>query len=141
VRIAAYRVRSYRGVPRGREGQALAWHPIMRLHEVDILEADRPIVTAIRLGRQVSLAALAAGVIVVDQVDAIPADRHPATMTGLWLTDPLQAVSAAAAGADFLLLQAGCPIDRDVLRACGLPWYTPSGSAVDGAHGSWRPAY
>lgn len=51
VLLDAWLVRSYRGVPRGLDGQKLAWVEPDELSRVDLLEADAPIVTAIRLPR------------------------------------------------------------------------------------------
>ena len=41
-------VTDYSGEPHSREGQALAWVPVQELAEADLLEADRPMVEALR---------------------------------------------------------------------------------------------
>ena len=56
VHILGYIVQRFQGEPVGREGQVIAWHAVEELPDVDILEADRPIVTGLRLGDRVDLA-------------------------------------------------------------------------------------
>jgi mutator protein MutT len=53
VRIEAWRVRAWAGEPASLEGQALRWCDPEALAQIDILEADRPIVTAIRVPRRI----------------------------------------------------------------------------------------
>lgn len=142
VRIAAYRVHRYAGAPQGREGQALAWHPIVALAEVDILEADRPIVTALRLGSVVVLADLPSHVRLVHHPEPRTPTGDPRSLTGLWLPEPRRAAEAVAAGVDFLLMT-GAPDGPacDALRACGLPWYVPEGRYAPAATGAWRDGH
>ncbi len=138
VRIAAYRIHRYAGVPTGREGQALAWHPLTRLHDVDILEADRPIVTALRLGSPLVLASLTADAIVYEGVESVQGATTPAQMVGVWLTDAGQALRARDAGADFLLLTPEAASRHcSELRRSGLPWYAPVEIPAPGATGRW----
>lgn len=42
-------IAAWQGEPQGREQQALAWCPPERLHEYDLLAADAPIISALRL--------------------------------------------------------------------------------------------
>jgi mutator protein MutT len=49
VRIDCWRVGSWRGTPAPLDGQRLRWCPREELLDADILEADRPIVTALSL--------------------------------------------------------------------------------------------
>lgn len=49
VALDVWRIHAYGGVPSGREGQALAWCDPQRLAEIDLLEADAPIVRALSL--------------------------------------------------------------------------------------------
>lgn len=49
VLLDVWRVSAYRGIPVGREGQPLRWVPAEELAAGDLLEADRPIVNALRL--------------------------------------------------------------------------------------------
>ena len=51
VRIEAWRVESWTGEPTALDGQALRWCPREELPDADLLEADRPIVTALWLPR------------------------------------------------------------------------------------------
>ena len=47
VELSLWVIERFRGVPRAREGQRLKWVEPGRLGEEDILEADRPFVTAL----------------------------------------------------------------------------------------------
>ena len=49
ILLDAWRVTRYSGTPRGLDSQALDWVAPDQLTRVDLLEADRPIVTALRL--------------------------------------------------------------------------------------------
>jgi len=49
VLLDVWRVTAYKGEPRGLDGQALEWIAPDRLPTIDLLEADRPIITALRL--------------------------------------------------------------------------------------------
>ena len=49
VRIDCWCIRSWRGTPAGLDGQRLRWCLPAMLADADLLEADRPIVTALRL--------------------------------------------------------------------------------------------
>ena len=48
VRLDVWVVRDYRGEPAPREGQALRWATLEELADTGLLEADRPIVAALR---------------------------------------------------------------------------------------------
>jgi 8-oxo-dGTP diphosphatase len=48
VKLDVWLVREYRGEPAGLEGQPLRWVEVAALGEVGLLEADRPIVDALR---------------------------------------------------------------------------------------------
>jgi mutator protein MutT len=138
VRIAAHRIRRYEGIPHGREGQALAWHAPERLHEVDILEADRPIVTALRLGTPLRLKRLSSYARVYDRSDDVHPARSAEQMVGVWVRSWEEAQQAQARGADFLLLtetMASMPAPGN-LRS-DLPWYAPYDRPIAGAIGSW----
>lgn len=47
VQLSLWVVERFRGLPRGLEGQALKWVEPARLGEQDLLEADRPFLTAL----------------------------------------------------------------------------------------------
>jgi 8-oxo-dGTP diphosphatase len=77
VCLDVWRVTDFDGTPRGLDGQALAWVAPDDLPARDILEADLPVVTALRLP---SLATLAAGVAGLET--AVRAAREPRVL--LW---------------------------------------------------------
>ena len=47
VRLDLWTITAWRGEPAGLDGQALLWVPIPGLRDVDLLEADRPMVDAL----------------------------------------------------------------------------------------------
>jgi 8-oxo-dGTP diphosphatase len=47
IELDLWTVNDWRGTPRGLDGQALDWIEPARLHEADILEADRPMIAAL----------------------------------------------------------------------------------------------
>ncbi|MDH3646385.1 MAG: Nudix family hydrolase [Gammaproteobacteria bacterium] len=49
VLLDFWRVHAYHGEPVGAEGQALRWVDISQLHDVDLLDADRPVINALTL--------------------------------------------------------------------------------------------
>ena len=61
VLIDAWVVTSWRGLPSGREGQAVRWVMPDELEAVDLLEADGPLVTALRLPAVLARATTAEG--------------------------------------------------------------------------------
>ncbi len=142
VRITAYRVRNYRGVAQGREGQSLAWHFCRDLPQVDILEADRPIVTALRLGESIDLTRLSSDAQVhVGLASFRPADST-SQMAGVILDFASEADAAQRAGADFIfLVRAPTPEEIEMLLQIGLPWYVRSPQIQAGANGIWRGSY
>jgi mutator protein MutT len=126
VLIDSWRVLRWRGTPDSLDGQRLRWCAVIDLPAADILEADRPIVTALRLP-----ALLVEGVDVPDVAIAMhscalsfePASG-PRELAGCIISDAASARAAADRGADFLLVAA--PLDAEalvVLAALGLPWY------------------
>lgn len=50
VELCMWRITAYRGEPHGRDGQALKWVHPNDLGGEDLLEADRPIVAALKTG-------------------------------------------------------------------------------------------
>ena len=87
--LDVWRVTEFDGVPRGLDGQALAWVALDDLPGRDILEADLPIVTALRLPNLACLAAGAAGL-----EAAVRDAREPRTV--LWRPSPEAAANDAA---------------------------------------------
>ena len=49
VRLNVYEVTRYAGMPRGNEGQAIKWICVEDLHRIDFLDANEPILDAVRL--------------------------------------------------------------------------------------------
>jgi len=126
VLIDSWRVLSWRGTPDSLDGQRLRWCAVADLPAADILEADRPIVTALRLP-----ALLVEGVDAPDVAMSIhpcasafePASG-PLDLAGCVISDGASGRAAADRGADFLLVAA--PLDAEalaVIAALGLPWY------------------
>ena len=154
VLIDSWRVLSWRGVPAALDGQRLRWCETAELAHADILEADRPIVTALRLPRV--LAEGAGSPRMLRDPPAVPpgaiaiyssccrlvpaADRE--ALAGCIVTDAASSRLAAERGADFLLLAS--PVDDEtcaMLAVLGLPWYLDDrGGAPTGARaiGVWR---
>ncbi len=123
-------VTEYRGEPASLDGQALRWCARAELPGAKLLPADRPIVTALRLPERLTRTA-AADYTIGDlaahraSIDAHRAsiDAHPASidaradsidargaapigrLRGVRCDGPHSALLAAAAGADFLVLQ------------------------------------
>jgi 8-oxo-dGTP diphosphatase len=146
VQIDCWRVDSWRGQVESRDGQRLRWCTRDELAEADMLEADRPIVTALRLPRmlvRVPAAGSFAGdrdqVFVVDpllppaagvgsvHVAANATTRaYPArALAGRVVRSADDAVLAAALGAYFLLVPDGGLVAAELagIAAVGLPWY------------------
>ena len=102
VLIDAWRVASWRGEPAGLDGQRLRWCARDALATVDFLEADRPIVSALRLPRAFvrvdgvgTLAALAAAgrartawLVAAPAADPVLLRRLVARGDGVFLIDP-----------------------------------------------------
>jgi mutator protein MutT len=136
VLIDAWRVNRWSGEPAPLDGQQLRWCTPDALPEADILEADRPIVTALRL--PTFLGAADGARLVVDPVDIpagavalyrdaarfrIAADRR--SLAGLIVHDAASAAEAVSLGADFLVVSSRL-VDAEQRRriaALGLPWY------------------
>jgi mutator protein MutT len=158
VRIDCWRVDTWRGQVESRDGQTLRWCSRDELADADMLEADRPIVTALRLPRMlVRVPAIGSPaddrdqVFVVDPLlppaagvghvhAAAPAVKrvYPArALAGRVVRSAGEAALAAARGADFLLVPDGGHEAAELagIAAVGLPWYldvatTPPADAV-----------
>jgi len=136
VFIDAWRVCRWRGEPQPLDGQQLRWCATEVLCEVDILEADRSIVTALRLPARLGPAdgvkllvdpvELPPGAVAVYRESArfcVPTDAR--SLAGLLVHDAASAALAASLGADFLVVssqQLDCA-QRRRIAALGLPWY------------------
>jgi mutator protein MutT len=112
-------VTEYRGEPEGLDGQALRWCARADLPAAKLLPADRPIVTALRLPQRLTRAAAADYTIgdlaaCPDSIEARGA-APAAQLHGLYCNGRTEALAAAAAGADFLVLRK--PLDAAELGA------------------------
>ena len=98
VLLDVWAVTGYQGAPQGRDGQNLRWCDVAALASAELLPADRPVITALRLperltATETAVYRLGAGV--------VGADR----LWGAYCEDLPGALSACAAGADFLVLR------------------------------------
>jgi len=97
-------VTDYLGEPVGLEGQHLRWCPREDLPHADLLPADKPIVTALRLPERLTLRENSSYVIVDSPLSAAAAVAP--RLVGVLCGRPDEAVAAAEAGADFLVTRA-----------------------------------
>jgi mutator protein MutT len=101
-------VRHYRGQPQGLDAQALRWCTHQELATADLLPADRPIVAALRLPAVLTRASTPdyhIGDVAVQRVAVERAnERGDSKLKGVFCSDAEQAVAAAGAGADFLVM-------------------------------------
>lgn len=156
VLIDGWRVTRWRGEPASLDGQRLRWRTPAQLPDEDILEADRPIVTALRLPRcfvRQGLAAPSGGSCarlgepdcLLDPAATGPgavavyttqerfrraADAH--SLAGRLIAEVETARAAAAAGADFLLVCAPALTAEQLaaIASLGLPWYLDARAAA-----------
>ncbi len=111
VLLDVWTVTEYRGTPLGRDGQNLRWCEVEALATAQLLPADRPVITALRLPERLTATATA-----VYRLDADAAGREdPGRLFGAYCEDLPGALSACAAGADFLALRRR--LDRGALAA------------------------
>lgn len=150
VLIDSWRVTRWSGVPASLDGQGLQWCAPCELPDVDILEADRPIVTALRLpswivrgaheaprGARSLRVAVSAQDVQLDpeaaplnaiaiwsSVARLKAAHGPHGLSGCVVTNPKDAASAVTGGADFLIVPTHPgPEDMKIIGALGVPWY------------------
>ena len=127
VLIDMWVVKSYGGSPRGLDGQALKWLSQDELEEAELLPADGPIVRALRLPeRLVHLATADYEVVELAfprkrpgvEVDANErSSLGRSKLVGVVCRDGEEAVDAAGAGADFLVLRKVLA-EGDLLALC-----------------------
>jgi 8-oxo-dGTP diphosphatase len=115
-------VRHYRGEPSGLDGQALRWCTQTELQAADLLPADRPILAALRLPqklRQVSSPGYTIG--------ELPELSQQGRLRGVFCASTPQALAAAKAGADFLVLrgQFACSEIAAICHGVSIPVYAP----------------
>ena len=109
-------VRSYSGQPQGLDAQALRWCTHEQLATADLLPADRPIVAALRLPALLTRASTPfyrVGEAAVERAD----DCGDSRLNGVFCLGADQAVAAAAAGADFLVMSAPLAT-RELVALC-----------------------
>ena len=97
-------VRHYRGEPSGFDGQALRWCTRAELESADLLPADQPIVAALKLPERLTEVSTP-HFMVVDSLDASIEGRRRGILCGVFCRGIGEAVAAAGAGADFLVLR------------------------------------
>jgi mutator protein MutT len=116
VLIDMWVVRSYSGSPRGLDGQALQWLSQENLERAELLPADGPIVRALRLPERLTHRSTSDYEVVESTFPrkrlafngdtAVDGDANERSkLVGMFCRDGEQAVDAAAAGADFLVLR------------------------------------
>jgi mutator protein MutT len=110
VLIDMWVVRSYSGSPRGLDGQALEWLSQDELERAELLPADGPIVRALRLPERLTHLATPDYEVVESTFPrkrlAVDGDKTEASrLVGMFCRDSEEAVDAAGAGADFLVLR------------------------------------
>jgi len=159
VLLDVWTVLEYRGEPRNLDAQALDWVEPDRLHAVDLLEADRPIITALRLPNVAILVrGLAALVRAGGQAPPrtwlwVPGDCAPGSEEAreavraarrrnhkvIVLGEGVEAaVAAAQSGADGLLLPGGArlSVDRSGSFMVGQVCPTPAAAAAAATAGA-----
>ena len=144
VLIDSWRVLRWSGTPQPLDGQGLRWCPVVELATADILEADRPIVTALRLPPLLVDGAAVRGAEITTYVT--PDEVQPAAAThqlvGCIVGDLAGAREAAARGVDFLVVVASVEADAAAaISSIGVPWYLDEHVAASPAvspTGRWR---
>jgi mutator protein MutT len=122
-------VKRYGGEPRGLDGQTLRWCTRDELDAAELLPADKPIVAALRLPERLVRESTADYAIV--DAESRPASLETKNVTydrrlkGRFCSSAEQAASAAAAGADFIVLsgQVGADELAALCRAVSVPVY------------------
>jgi mutator protein MutT len=102
VRIDMWVARQYSGEPRGLEGQSLRWCTQDELESVELLPADGPIVSALRLPEELSETSTPEYVVGRLAEAGAEADGR---LRGVWCDGMADAMAASDAGADFLVLR------------------------------------
>ena len=93
-------VTRYRGTPEGLDGQALRWCTQDELATVELLPADKPIVGALRLPER--LTHISSAYYAVGTTSA-------GKLRGVNCSNAAEALAAASAGADFLVMRSELP--------------------------------
>jgi mutator protein MutT len=101
-------VKRYRGEPQGFDGQALRWCTQDELATAELLPADKPIVAALRLPER--LTQMSSSFYAVGAASA-------GKLQGVNCSNALEALAAARAGADFLVMRGELP-DAQLVSLC-----------------------
>jgi mutator protein MutT len=116
-------VRRYSGEPQGLDGQALRWCTQDELATAELLPADKPIVAALRLPER--LTQISTPYYSVSDLSSL---RHPTVgadvtdstrLRGVFCASVAEAVVAAGAGADFLVMRDALA-DGELVALCDL---------------------
>ena len=122
VLIDMWVVKQYAGEPRGLDGQALRWCARDELESVELLPADGPIVSALRLPERLSRVSTPEYVL-GRSAEAEACGR----LRGVWCDGMADAMAAGDAGADFIVLQNELSHTelRSICELVSVPVYTP----------------
>jgi mutator protein MutT len=96
-------VTDYDGEPQGLDRQALRWQARTALRRADVLPADAPIITALRLPPTLS-AVGNDNVYQIDAGDLVPKLRKESKLYGVLCADGVEVKRAAEVGADFVAM-------------------------------------
>ena len=142
VLLDVWQVEDYSGRPRGLDGQALRWCSRGELARAELLPADRPVVTALRLPDLIE-DHTSTGFRLLAEPASLPVHRE--IPHGVLCAGIDQAREAARAGADFIVFTSRwpAPVLRATVMELNLPVYAcgvgcPEAWAA-GATGSYRP--
>jgi 8-oxo-dGTP diphosphatase len=134
-------VTQYLGEPLGQEGQPLRWCAREDLPHAELLPADKPIVTALRLPERLTLRENASYLMVDSPLH--PRSAVSPRLVGVLCAGLDEAVAAAEAGADFLVTRA-VPRGEELAALCAavaIPVYARGISLAEawqrGAAGIW----
>jgi mutator protein MutT len=114
-------VKRYRGEPRGLDGQALRWCTQDELDAAELLPADRPIVTALRLPERLTLVCshyytIQDSVSIGNPMAGAYATKD-SRLQGMLCANAEEAEGAVRASLDFIVMS-GVLADRDLSRLC-----------------------
>ncbi len=144
VLIDSWRVLRWRGTPAPLDGQRLRWCGALELPAADILEADRPIVTALRLPALLIEGGVIPGAAITtyDSPSSLEPASGPLELAACIVADVAAGRAAVVRGADLLLVSA--PIDAGAAEGfatLGVPWYleeTVDAPSTARPSGRWR---
>ena len=115
VLLDVWAVTGYHGTPRGRDGQQLRWCEVAALATARLLPADRPVITAVRLPERLTATETPVYRLSAGMGAGAAGFEASGRLSGAYCGDLPGALSACAAGADFLVLRER--MDPDALAA------------------------